>query len=96
MNKLAEYMLVAGAAACALAFVGCAFVTLVLIPVAFGGGMRVFSQTKDLRDLLTVREEAPWVMQVYVILRKVQHGAGLGAVALGGCAAMWQLVSPAG
>jgi hypothetical protein len=93
MNKLAEYMLVAGAAACALAFVGCAFVTLVLIPVAFGGGVRTFSETKDLRDILTVREESPWVMQVYRILRKVQYVAALGAVGLGGCAAVWQIAA---
>jgi hypothetical protein len=93
MNQVAEYVLMGTAALCALAFVGCAGVTLVLIPVAFGDGFRAFKHTKDLRDIMVPRGEPPWVLQAYVILRKVQRFSGVATLAFGGIAMAVQLLT---
>lgn len=81
MNEVTKYGLWLGLGLCGAVFVVCAMTTLLLIPFAFGQGFRAFAATKDLRDIVAVRGESPWVLQVYCLLRKLQQLAGAGAIA---------------
>lgn len=81
MTEVTKYGLWLGLGICGLVFVGCAMTTLLLIPIAFGEGFRAFAATKDLRDIVAVRGESPWVLQVYCLLRRLQQLAGAGTVA---------------
>jgi hypothetical protein len=89
MNEVTKYGLLLGLGICGLVYVGCAAVTLFLIPFAFGEGFRVFAETKDLRDIVTGRAESPWVLQVYCVLRALQRWSGAAVVAFTVAFAVW-------